>query len=155
MWLVLDKILEKRINDDASSVTPVGIVHRRSVRIICRQHKYNEMVTYHRSTSPNDALQHPAPWVLKLWRGYKWDEEVVIKIIKLLNANSLKTNGSGAIRDQWGSFALSFMSKHDDKIIGTREGPVHGHRDPMREIRAESTYMYLPSSHFYSRSNHF
>ena len=88
----------------------------------------------HRSTSPNDSLKHPAPSIMKLWSGHKWDENLVTEIIKLLNANSLKTIGSGAIRDQWVSFAFSFMSKYDDKIIGTREGLVHGHRDQMREI---------------------
>ena len=95
----------------------------------------------HRSTSPNDSLKHLAPWIFKLWSGHKWDENMVTKIISLLNANSLKTIGSGAIRDQWGSFAFNFMSKYDDKIIGTIEGPVYGHCDQMREIRAESTYV--------------
>ena len=69
------------------------------------------------------------------------NENMVKIVLELLNANSLKIIGSGAIRDQWGSFAFSFMPKNEKKIIGTIEGPVHGHKDQMREIRAESNYV--------------
>ena len=61
------------------------------------------------------------------------------KIIGLLNTDSLCVFMSGAIRDQWGSFSMAFVSKHDRKEIGKREGPVHGNKDFMKEIRAEAT----------------
>ena len=76
----------------------------------------------HRSTSPNDSLKHLAPWIFKLWSGHKWDENMVTKIIELVNTNSLKAIGSGAIRDQWGSFAFSFMSKFENLFRNNR-GP--------------------------------
>ena len=111
-----NNIIEKESDADTSGLTPVGITRRRIVRIIGKQNICKNMEIPHRNTSPGDSLKHPAPWILKLWSGYKWDENMVTKIMELVNTNSLKAIGSGAIRDQWGSFAFSFMSKYEKKI---------------------------------------
>lgn len=59
--------------------------------------------------------------------------------MELLNNDSLQVFTSGTVRDQWGDFSMSNLSKHDNKVIGKREGPVHGNKDHIREIRAGAT----------------
>ena len=51
----------------------------------------------------------------QVWNKEKWDSESITKIIDMVNSNSLRTIGSGAVRDQWGSYSFSFMSKYDSK----------------------------------------
>ena len=62
---------------------------------------------------PIDAIKNSPKWMKQVWNKNKWDSEFITKIIDMVNSNSLRTIGSGAVRDQWGSYSFSFMSKYD------------------------------------------
>ena len=62
---------------------------------------------------PDDAIKNSPTWIKQVWNKEKWDSEFITKIIDMVNSNSLRTIGSGAVRDQWGSYSFSFMSKYD------------------------------------------
>ena len=128
-----DIIARTQFDNNMDNLTPVFIIDKRGIKVIERQKIPTEKVKL-RSTSPEDALNNSPKWAIKLWNKQKLDLNLVEKIIELLNTDSLCIFMSGTIRDQWGSFSMSFVSKHDRKEIGKREGPVHDNKDFMKEI---------------------
>ena len=120
-----DIIARTQFDDNMDNLIPVDIIDKRGIKVIGRQHIFPTEKVKLRYISPVDAL--------------KKTQNLVEKIIELLYSDSLCVFMRGAIRDQWGSFSMSFVSKHDRKEIGKREGPDHGNKDFMKEIRIEAT----------------
>lgn len=79
--------------------------------------------------------------MMKLWNNDQWDSKFLTKIIELVNTNSLRVYGSGTIQDQWGTYYFYITTKNKRTTLGERNGPVHGHRDQIKEIRAQATFV--------------
>ena len=92
-----------------------------------------------KTTSPLEVIHNSSHWHRQLWRGRKFSENNISRVLSHLDQNNLGIAGDGSIRDQLGSFAFCFASENRDRPFLTCTGPVDGHRHHMRALRAEST----------------
>jgi len=80
-------------------------------------------------------------WMKQLWNRTTWKKVELDMIIQHLENNDLRSFGDGSVREQWGAFAWCFTGKGQKKKMMIHKGAVHGHRNQMRAIRSEATYM--------------
>ena len=55
--------------------------------------------------------------------------------------SELRSFGDGSVREQWRAYAWCFTGRSNAEKFSIRKGCVHGHRNQMKALRAEASYV--------------